>query len=164
MKKNFDLDAAKRGATVCTRDGLPARILCFDSNIASDEYATPIVAEVAMDGRMNIMCYTAKGGLDVEGQSKYDLMMSDDDYLEKLERGDYALFEDNLEKVGKTDHIGKPTEKVGWDYWRRMYAGMAMQAFITSDPQELTLSHAESAVVAADALIEKLKKQPDPKI
>ena len=117
-----------------------------------------------MDGRMNIMCYTAKGGLDVEGQSKYDLMMSDDDYLEKLERGDYALFEDNLEKVGKTDHIGKPTEKVGWDYWRRMYAGMAMQAFITSDPQELTLSHAESAVVAADALIEKLKKQPDPKI
>lgn len=154
MKKDFDLDAAKRGATVCTRDGLPARILCFDSNIASDEYATPIVAEVAMDGRMNIMCYTAKGGLDVEGQSKYDLMMSDDDYLEKLERGEY----------GKTDHIGDPTEKVGWDYWRRMYAGMAMQAFITSDPQELTLSHAESAVVAADALIEKLKKQPDPKI
>lgn len=39
-----------------------------------------------------------------------------------------------------------------------------MQAFITSDPQELTLSHAESAVVAADALIEKLKKRPDPKI
>lgn len=59
--KNFDLEAAKKGEKVCTRDGWPARILCFDSNMASDEYATPIVAEVAINGRMNIMCYTAKG-------------------------------------------------------------------------------------------------------
>ena len=44
--KDFDLAAAKLGAKVCTRDGIPARILCFDSNMASDEYATPIVAEV----------------------------------------------------------------------------------------------------------------------
>lgn len=167
MKKDFDLDAAKRGATVCTRDGLSARILCFDSNIASDEYATPIVAEVAMDGRMNIMCYTAKGGLDVEGQSKYDLMMSDDDYLEKLERGEYdkPVRKNNGACVTEVECTVLKTESpYDDDYWRRMYAGMAMQAFITSDPQKLTLSHAESAVVAADALIEELKKQPDPKI
>lgn len=98
--KDFDLAAAKRGATVCTRCGCLARILCFDSNMASDEYATPIVAEVVIYGRINIMCYTAKGGLDIEGQSKYDLMMADDDYLEKLERGEY-------------DHIGEAAEKVG---------------------------------------------------
>lgn len=147
--KDFYLAAAKRGATVCTRDGLPARILCFDSNIASDEYATPIVAEVAMDGRMNIMCYTAKGGLDVEGQSKYDLMMSDDDYLEKLERGEY----------GKTDHIGDPTEKVGWDYWRRMYAGMALQGLVASDKWRMMEmgDRVFVCVQMADALVDELK-------
>jgi len=198
--KDFDLAAAKRGARVCTRDGKPARILCFDSNMASDEYATPIVAEVAINGRMNIICYTAKGCLDVEGQSKYDLMMADDDYLEKLERGE-------------PDHIGEPTEKVedpislgnkwlndtkkaisslfedfersldierrkyelsklkheadmleleripeNWDYWRRMYAGMAMQAVIQEFPQESSCHHAKYAVTDADALIEELKK------
>lgn len=157
--KDFDKAAAKRGAKVCTRDGKPARILCFDSNMASDEYATPIVAEVVINGRMNIICYTAKGCLDVEGQSKYDLMMADDDYLEKLDRGEYDHIEDNLEMVGKPDHIGEPTEKVDWDYWRRMYAGMAMQAIIQEDPQELAYNHAIYAVTAADSLIEELKKK-----
>ena len=28
--KNFDLEAAKRGAAVCTRDGRNARIIAFD--------------------------------------------------------------------------------------------------------------------------------------
>lgn len=161
MKKDFDLAAAMRGATVCTAEGQAVRILCYDLK----HKLYPIVAAIMdSDGTEWLHRYTIKGTFTGDVDINYDLMMSDDDYLEKLERGDYDLFEDNLEKVGKTDHIGKPTEKVGWDYWRRMYAGMAMQAFITSDPQELTLSHAESAVVAADALIEKLKKQPDPKI
>lgn len=167
--KDFDLAAAKRGATVCTRGGLPARILCFDSNMASDEYATPIVAEVVIYGRMTIMCYTAKGGLDVEGQSKYDLMMADDDYLEKLERGEYDHIEDNLEMVGKSDHIGEVTEKVDWEYWRRMYAGMAMQGMMADSKYKKRISAvfpnwssqvqiaAEMAVECADALIEELK-------
>lgn len=207
--KDFDLAAAKRGARVCTRDGKPARILCFDSNMASDEYATPIVAEVAINGRMNIICYTAKGCLDVEGQSKYDLMMADDDYLEKLERGE-------------PDHIGEPTEKVddpislgnewlndmikarssifkdlersldierrkyelsklkheadmlkleriteNWDYWRCMYAGMAVQGTLArfrlypdctcTDNSVYDMAAAES-VKYADSLIEELKK------
>lgn len=151
--KYFDLAAAERGATVCTRDGLPVRILCFD--MKCDGY--PIVAVIgrrAQDGEEFVETYTPEGEVNFGYIDCNNLMMADDDYLEKLERGEY----------GKTDHIGDPTEKVDWDYWRRMYAGMAMQAFITSDPQKLTLSHAESAVVAADALIEKLKKQPDPKI
>lgn len=158
--KDFDSAAAKRGATVCTRDGLPARILCFDSNMASDEYATPIVAEVAMNGRMNIMCYTAKGCLDVEGQSKYDLMMADDDYLEKLERGEYNHIEDNLEKVGTPDHICEAAEKVDWDYWRRMYAGMALQGLVASDKwRRMEMGDRVCVCVEmADALIEGLKK------
>lgn len=157
--KDFDSAAAKRGATVCTRDGLPARILCFDSNMASDEYATPIVAEVAMNGRMNIVCYTTKGCLDVEGQSKYDLMMADDDYLEKLERGEYDHIEDNLEKVGKPDHIGETTEKVDWSEWRNRYAGRAMEAILFENPNNKPDYISTKAVQVADALIEGLKKE-----
>ena len=94
-----------------------------------------------------------------------DLMMADDDYLEKLERGEY-------------DHIGEATEKVGHiltyrdvtlsvelitpfdeSYWRRMYAGMAMQGLMaahgTMKPSDMI---AKSAVEYAEALIEKLKK------
>lgn len=166
MKKDFDLAAAKRGATVCTRDGWPVRILCFDLKV--DKGMRPIFAEVHQIGcavrEYATYCFFDNGKRYRQGEYYLDLMMADDDYLEKLERGEYDHIEDNLEMVGKPDHIGEVTEKVDWDYWRRMYAGMAMQAFITSDPQKLTLSHAESAVVAADALIEKLKKQPDPKI
>lgn len=149
--KNFDYAAAERGAKVCTAEGQAVRILCYDLK----HKLYPIVAAIMdSDGTEWLHRYTIKGTFTGDVDINYDLMMADDDYLEKLERGEY----------GKPDHIGDPTEKVDWDYWRRMYAGMAMQAFITSDPQELTLSHAESAVVAADALIEKLKKQPDPKI
>lgn len=97
---------------------------------------------------MNIMCYTAKGGLDVEGESKYDLMMADDDYLEKLERGEYD----------RTDHIGEPSEKVDWSEWRMRYAGRAMEAILIDDPNSKPDYISTKAVQVADALIEELKK------
>lgn len=40
--KNFDLEAAKAGAPVCTRAGFPARIICSDAR--NEEF--PIVAMV----------------------------------------------------------------------------------------------------------------------
>lgn len=174
--KNFDPAAAKRGAKVCTMDGKPARILCFDSNMASDEYATPIVAEVAINGRMNIICYTAKGCLDVEGQSKYDLMMADDDYMEKLGRGEYG--NSNIEtpdwhgphRIMTTEQIAtQPFASISDEnYWRRMYAGMAMQGILPRfNPASYCVCSNESeyefvaveAAKYADALIEALKKE-----
>lgn len=93
-------------------------------------------------------------------------MMADDDYLEKLERGEY-------------DHIGEATEKVGHilpyrdvtpsvelitpfdeSYWRRMYAGMAMQGLCAAHGTTKSAEHiARGAVECADALIEELKKE-----
>lgn len=109
--KDFDLAAAKRGATVCTRDGSPVRILAFDCRKRrKGNVARPIVAEVFFkddwefkDGNWAISDYEESGrwhGIGTE--SEYDLMMADDDYLEKLERGEY----------GETDHIGEAAEKV----------------------------------------------------
>ena len=141
-----------------------------------------------MNGRMNIMCYTAKGGLDVEGESKYDLMMADDDYLEKMERGEYDTTpkqkygrEDipdicrtigaavdalanmdfsqmNKGRVSESDHIGEPSEKVDWSEWRMRYAGRAMEAILIDDPNSKPDYISTKAVQVADALIEELKK------
>ena len=43
--KNFDIELAKQGKSVCTRDGRPARIVCYDF-ISLDN--TPIVALVRL--------------------------------------------------------------------------------------------------------------------
>lgn len=162
--KPFDKAAAKRGATVCTRDGNPVRILCF--NLKYDGY--PIVAAIdrhAQDEGEFIETYTTDGKAIYGSIDHNDLMMADDKYLEKLERGEY-------------DHIGEATEKVGHiltyrdvtpsvelitpfdeSYWRRMYAGMAMQGLMaahgTMKPSDMI---AKSAIEYADALIEQLKK------
>lgn len=219
--KDFDLAAAKRGARVCTRKGWPVRILCFDCRMKrKGGISCPIVAEVFFkdadfkNGNYAVAEYDLNGKYRGEDNlPHYNLMMADDDYLEKLERGEYDHIEDNLEMVGKPDHIGESAEKVedprslgdkwlndtkkaisslfedlersldierqkyelsklkheadmleleripeNYDYWRRMYAGMAMQAIIQEDPQELAYNHAIYAVTAADSLIEELKK------
>ena len=154
--KDFDLAAAKRGATVCTRDERPVRILAFDFK---DEPYCIVAAYfeeeseiVEFYDKYGFMCVNIDGSHPV--LSSDDLMMADDDYLEKLERGEY-------------DHIGEVTEKVDWDYWRRMYAGMAMKAMMDDynhhcdDMTEDTVFAsfvARSSVFVADALIAALKK------
>ena len=156
--KDFDLVAAKRGATVCTRDERPVRILAFD--FKDEPYC--IVAAYFEEESEIVEFYDKYGFkcVNIDGShpvlSSDDLMMADDDYLEKLERGEYD----------RPDHIGEATEKVDWDYWRRMYAGMAMQAIqsnktarywpISGVPMYSLM--ASDAVEYADALIAELKK------
>ena len=55
--KPFDLEAARSGKPVCTRDGRKARIICFD--IKGDIY--PIVAAVEVNGIEYICQYDEKG-------------------------------------------------------------------------------------------------------
>ena len=74
--KKFDLEAAKKGAPVCTRDGRKARIICFDAN-----NSTPIVALVENIGKDNIYecskLYHSNGHIYDKGISGTDLMMAD---------------------------------------------------------------------------------------
>lgn len=56
--KEFDLEKAKAGHPVCTRDGREARILCFDR--IGDR---PIVALVKEAGEETIFSYNKKGKL-----------------------------------------------------------------------------------------------------
>lgn len=159
--KKFDLEAAKRGAAVCTREGMEARIVCFDR--ADLEY--PILGlRKNKAGAEYMFSYTLDGFAfleDIGGDE--DLMMRDDDYLEKLERGEYNI-EDKREMVYPTIKQNLTTDR---EYWRRVYAGQAMSAQIAgvlingavnrtgkSTPDVIT----EDAIKFADALIAELEK------
>lgn len=74
--KDFDLEAAKAGKPVCTRDGRNARIICFDTK--GDK---PIIALVETKGNKDILIedverYFINGHAVFEvGESELDLMM-----------------------------------------------------------------------------------------
>lgn len=65
--KPFDLEAAKAGKPVCTRDGRKARIICFDRN---DLY--PIVALIECEDGEEII-----GSYSKEGQTFYEIKGTD---------------------------------------------------------------------------------------
>lgn len=69
--KPFDLEAAKAGKPVCTRDGRKARIICFDLNNKN----FPIVAIINCDTEENAYQYDIDGLCD-EHDNNLNLMMS----------------------------------------------------------------------------------------
>ena len=68
--KEFDLEAAKAGKPVCTRDGRKARIICFDT-INKGNY--PIIALLEDKGSEAIFYYNKDGKCNVG--TELDLMM-----------------------------------------------------------------------------------------
>lgn len=69
--KPFDLEAAKAGKPVCTRDGRNARIICFDAKCAD----TPIIALVSRNDGEILLRHYKDGKLSVDKDSDADLMM-----------------------------------------------------------------------------------------
>ena len=69
--KPFDIQKAREGKPVCTRDGRKARIICFD--LKNDEY--PIVAAVENDSSETLFSYTTNGEIADGIESDKDLMM-----------------------------------------------------------------------------------------
>lgn len=71
--KPFDLEKAKAGAPICTREGFRARILCFDAD--NDRF--PIVALLKSDnGKEYPASFTKEGRFsDWEVDSSNDLLM-----------------------------------------------------------------------------------------
>ena len=69
----FDIEAAKAGKPVCTRDGRKVRILCFDAQ--NKDY--PIVALVKNENKDKecVITYRKDGTVNPYSQNKNDLMM-----------------------------------------------------------------------------------------
>ena len=77
--KEFNLKEAKAGKPVCTRDGRPVRIICFDRTSVTNR---PIVALISyFDGHEDIFNYTIDGRFDCKGvDTGYDLMMDSENH------------------------------------------------------------------------------------
>lgn len=71
--KPFNLEEAKAGKPVCTRNGLSVRILCFDRL----EPNYPIVALVKSNNAEEVLRYTKVGNCSIltDDYSKHDLFM-----------------------------------------------------------------------------------------
>lgn len=158
--KDFDLDAAKRGAAVCTRSGRKVRILCYDKKGES-----PIVAVVDFENHENQYEYDENGTSPYLTQQWLTLVMRDDDYLEKLERGEYGNhIVDVNEMVVPAVKENLTTDR---EYWRRVYAGQAMAGEISGylaagngfdGDKSIPGVIAKSSVMIADAMIAELEK------
>ena len=70
--KPFNLEEVKQGKPICTRDGKPARIICFDRR----EKTYPIIALVDKGPFEAVYTYTTEGEYNFEGLSDFDLMMA----------------------------------------------------------------------------------------
>lgn len=76
--KQFELQKAKDGKPVCTRDGRKARVICFDRKLFLKEVSYPILALVERpDGEDDVCAYNEKGKVLIEDDAEYkdDLMM-----------------------------------------------------------------------------------------
>lgn len=168
--KNFDLEAAKRGAAVCTRSGFPARIICWDVKRITNSGVNRIAFLSDFDGNESPATCLPDGTISVGCMlSSLDLMMRDDDYMEKLERGEYGNHvEDKREMADPAVKENLTTDR---KYWLRVYAGQIMpvvlHAVITTGakvkdeykdmPADVAI--ARSTITLADALIEELEKK-----
>lgn len=76
--KEFDLEAAKAGKPVCTRDGRKVRIISFDRKFSFKGVSYPIIALVEDTAKEEIIYgYNEKGKILIENDMPYkdDLMM-----------------------------------------------------------------------------------------
>ena len=75
--KEFNLEEAKAGKPVCTRDGRKARIICWD--LKNDGYCLVVAVETKDDKNVEEILTYDKDGVfttDHEVNHKYDLMMA----------------------------------------------------------------------------------------
>ena len=118
--KPFDLEEAKKGKPVCTRNGHKARIVCFDVKGAN----YPILTLVEECGKESTYCYDACGKSTVN--TDMDLMMLPEKHegwvnvykTSKMGRNIGTLHptkEVALSKVDMTDDDYITTTKIEWE-------------------------------------------------
>lgn len=119
--KPFDIQKAREGKPVCTRDGHKARIICFDYNGETGDY--PIVALVHYNKRNKcyerVLKYTSDGLFNKYGDCQHDddLMM-----LPEKKEGWVNVYKDSVYDtkdealIGRSKNIGYiDTVKIEWE-------------------------------------------------
>lgn len=113
--KPFNLEAAKQGKPVCTRDGRKARIICFD--LKNEEY--PIVAAIGNDSSETLLCYTINGEI-VKGnyKSDKDLMMLPEKRKGWINIHQYDVYKTKEEAEAKVFDKANYLTTIEIEYWR----------------------------------------------
>lgn len=107
--KEFDLEAAKAGNPVCTRDGRKARIICFDA-----ENDKPIVALIYDCNRETVFQYLKSGRFFTGQINGYDLMM-----LPEKKEGWVNIYKDidyTICGIYSTKEKALKNRSIGYDY------------------------------------------------
>lgn len=118
--KPFDLEAAKAGKPVCTRDGRKARIICFDRKLLFKGISYPIIALVEDTAKEEtIYGYNEKGKVMIEDDATYkdDLMM-----LPQKKEGWIIIHKEAIYDKETAEKIAKETtadviriQKIEWE-------------------------------------------------
>lgn len=114
--REFDLEAAKAGKPVCTRDGRKARIICFDTK--GDP--CPIIALVEENG-IEAAYHYDKNGQNAYNKSKLDLMMlpeKKEGWVNVYKGGlldtkSYNTKKEAFDKASPEDYVD--TVKINWE-------------------------------------------------
>lgn len=121
--KEFNLEAAKAGKPVCTRDGRKVRIISFDRKFLFKGVSYPIIALVEDTAKEeNIYGYNEKGKVIIENDTPYkdDLMMLPQkkegwvNVYKSHERGNTISF--IVASIYPTKEEAKKSSVVGFDY------------------------------------------------
>lgn len=150
--KPFDKEAAMQGAAVCTEDGRPVRILCFDCECVDG----PIIA--LCKNSMGIEQYGCFNydGIAAHAASKFNLHMQHDDYNERLNQWLHAPIMTHplaIPPVADQVEFCAPMTRRDW------FAGLAMQGIMAANEHgigNLPGKVAQRAVALADALCVEL--------
>ena len=112
--KPFDLEAAKAGKPVCTRDGRKARIICFDR-----ESVASIVALI-MDNndREEIHSYYEDGKSARTQEYHYDLMMLPEKRKGWINIHQYDVYKTKEEAEAKVSDKANYLTTIEIEYWR----------------------------------------------
>lgn len=110
--KPFDLEAAKLGKPVCTRDGRKARIICFDR-----DWDMHIVALVTDPLGESVHYYLSNGRVDFDKQNDEDLMMLPEkkEGWVLIKKRDIYETEEQAKNVLLGSRIGAMIRKIEWE-------------------------------------------------
>lgn len=118
--KPFNLELAKAGHPVCTRDGHKVRIICFDRKDSN----CPIIALLSDGSKETVSSYTTTGYYSKGQESQLDLMMvseKKEGWINIYEHGvSYLIYETEEEaKNSRMSAIGLgryvTTIKIEWE-------------------------------------------------
>ena len=115
--KPFDIQKAREGKPVCTRDGRKARIICFDRRLFYKNVSYPILALVeCSDGEDDVCGYNEKGKVLIEDGAEYkdDLMMLPEKKERWVNVSKFSTYASKEEALSHKTYDIISTVKVEW--------------------------------------------------